>query len=163
MARTQRLRFALDAAYPGIVADTEALLAAVFPDNSAGRVLAHEGRMVVLWVYSQHLRCLFPQHGMGKKHERPILLEPWQHELVTAAPWDFLRGCIRSDGCVFINRTGPYEYLSYDFANLSRDILDLFVGTCARLGLRPRRYAKRVRLYRREDVARLVENVGIKS
>ena len=75
--------------------------------------------MVVLWAYSSHLTCLFPQHGAGKKHERPIALEPWQQELVAAAPWAFLRGCIRSDGSVFVNRTGRYEYLSYDFCNLS--------------------------------------------
>jgi hypothetical protein len=29
--------------------------------------------------------------------------------------------------------------------------------------LRPRRYARAVRLYRREDVARLLEYVGVKS
>lgn len=43
---------------------------------------------------------------MGK--EGAIKLEEWQHELLTTAPWAFLRGCIRSDGCVFINRTGRY-------------------------------------------------------
>jgi hypothetical protein len=56
--------------------------------------------------------CHFPQAGPGKKHERPIVLEPWQAAIVEAEPWRFLRGCIRSDGCVFINRTGRYEYLS---------------------------------------------------
>jgi hypothetical protein len=53
--------------------------------------------------------------------------------------------------------------LSYEFANLSADILDMFEGTCRSLGLRPRRYAKAVRLYRREDVAQLVEHVGLKA
>jgi hypothetical protein len=24
----------------------------------------------------------FPQHGPGRKHERPIVLEPWQLEIV---------------------------------------------------------------------------------
>ena len=69
----------------------------------------------------------------------------------------------RSDGCVFVNRTGPYEYLSYDFSNRSGDILDLFADTCRQLGLQPRRYAKHVRLDRREDVGRLLEHVGIKT
>ncbi len=91
------------------------------------------------------------------------MLEPWQQELVAVAPWAFLRGCIRSDGCVFVNRTGRYEYLSYEFANRSEDILDLFEGTCRALGLRPRRYARAVRLYRREDVGALVDRVGVKS
>ena len=83
--------------------------------------------------------------------------------LVEAEPWRFLRGCIRTDGCVFVNRTGRYEYLSYEFSNLSRDIVDLFMATCERLGLRPRRYRRYVRLYRREDVARLLAEVGTKS
>jgi hypothetical protein len=161
--RTERLRLTLDAAHPKVAAESEALLRRVFPGNRVGRFTAHEGRMVVLYVYSGHLSCLFPQHGAGQKHKRRIALEPWQQEIVSAAPWDFLRGCIRSDGCVFINRTGPYEYLSYDFANWSADILDLFVDTCVALGLRPRRYEKHVRLYRRADVVQLVERVGLKG
>jgi hypothetical protein len=90
-------------------------------------------------------------------------LEPWQQRLIDEAPWCFVRGCIRTDGCAFINRTGRYAYLSYDFKNYSADILDLFVVTCEAVGLRPRRYARHVRLSRREDVARLVQEVGLKS
>ena len=119
--------------------------------------------MAVIWIYSAHLSCLFPQHGDGKKHDRPIVLDPWQEALIDEAPWAFLRGCIRSDGCVFINRTGPYEYLSYDFANHSEDIIGLFEQVCLDLRLRPRRRSRRVRLNRREDVARLVEHVGLKA
>jgi hypothetical protein len=105
---------------------------------------------------------MFPQAGPGKKHLRPIVFEPWQIRLVEAEPWRFLRGCIRTDGCVFVNRTGRYEYLSYEFSNLSRDIVDLFMTTCESLGLRPRRYRRYVRLYRRNDVARLLAEVGTK-
>jgi hypothetical protein len=61
-----------------------------------------------------------------------------------------------------VNRTGRYEYVSYDFANYAPDILDVFVATCALLGLRPRRYAHHVRLNRRSDVAQLLEHVGRK-
>ncbi len=163
LVRSQRLRLFLDAKYATIVNDSERLLRSTFPENRVGRIRAEEGRMAVLWTYSSHLTCLFPQHGEGKKHERRILLEPWQQELVDAAPWAFLRGCIRSDGCVFINRTGRYEYLSYEFKNLSSDILDLAEATCRKVGLRPRRYARALRLYRREDVGLLVANVGLKS
>jgi hypothetical protein len=163
LARTQRLRLFLDAKYPTVVHDSEMILRQLVPANRVGRVVAEEGRMVVLSAYSSHLTCLFPQHGPGKKHRRRMLLEPWQRALVDAAPWAFLRGCIRSDGCVFINRTGRYEYLSYDFKNLSADILVLFVGVCESVGLSPRRYARHVRLNRRADVALLVEHVGLKA
>jgi Homeodomain-like domain len=159
MARAQRLRIFLDARYVEIVDETEALLRRCFPNNRVGRVLAHEGRMVTLWLYHSHLGCLFPQHGAGKKHERSIALEPWQIALIELAPFAFLRGCIRSDGCVFVNRTGPYEYLSYQFANYSQDILDLFVMACGFAGLDCRPTARYVRINRRESVARLLEHV----
>jgi hypothetical protein len=38
-----------------------------------------------------------------------IRLEPWQEDLVDAAPWALLRGLVRSDSCVFVNRTEPYR------------------------------------------------------
>ena len=107
MARTEQLRISLDAKYPNVNDEIDALLGRCFPDNRVGRVLLDGGSTVVLHVYNSHLSCLFPQAGPGKKHERAIALEPWQAERVAAAPWAFLRGCIRSDGCVFVNRTGP--------------------------------------------------------
>jgi Homeodomain-like domain len=161
-ARTERLRLHLDARYPIVVGEAEALLRRCFPANRVGRSSRHDGSMVVLCLYHGHLGCLFPQTGPGKKHLRPIVFEPWQIALVEAEPWRFLRGCIRTDGCVFVNRTGRYEYLSYEFSNLSKDIVDLFMATCEGLGLRPRRYRRYVRLYRREDVARLLAEVGTK-
>jgi hypothetical protein len=91
-----------------------------------------------------------------------IELEPWQQALVAQAPWAFLRGCIRSDGCCFVNRTGKYEYESYDFTNLSRGILELFVSACAQVGVECRVYAKRVRINRRASVALMLEHVGRK-
>ena len=118
--------------------------------------------MVVLAVLAASL-VRVSAAGAGKKHHRRIVLEPWQERRVAVAPWEFLRGCIRSDGCAFINRTGPYEYLSYAFANHSSDIVDLFERTCRGLGLRPRRYARCIRLNRREDVAGLVMHIGTKT
>lgn len=160
--RTERMRIHLDARYPTVVDEAEQLLQRCFPANRIGRTVRHDGSMVILCVYHGHLSCHFPQAGPGEKHLRPIVLEPWQLALVNAEPWRFLRGCIRSDGCVFVNRTGRYEYLSYEFSNRSRDIVDLFLSTCERVGLSPRRYPRYVRLYRRPDVARLLEEVGTK-
>lgn len=162
MARAQRLRLMLDAKYPVIVDDAADLIARIVPWNKVGRQFPHEGRMVTLHSYHGHWSCLFPQHGAGKKHERRISLEPWQERLVSAAPWALLRGLIRSDGCVFVNRTGRYSYESYDFANCSQAILELFVETCACVGVECRRYDKHVRIYRRASVARMLDNVGRK-
>jgi hypothetical protein len=139
------------------------LLRRCFPTNRVGRVTQSGGSNVIPYVHNAHLSCVLPQAGAGKKHDRPIALEPWQKDLVAAAPWSLLRGLIRSDGCVFVNRTGRYEYLSYHFANVSQDILDLFEATCRSLGLRPRRSRIHVRLNRRADVALLLEHVGLKT
>jgi hypothetical protein len=84
-------------------------------------------------IYSdwKHWRCVFPQHGAGPKHERRIRLEPWQGELVTRYPGQFLAGLIHSDGCRVINRVKHYSYPRYFFSNLSSDIRTLFVDACA--------------------------------
>jgi hypothetical protein len=170
-ARTQRLRIVLDRKYPTIVADTRALLDRAFVHNRVDAVSA-EG-CFHLSVYSSHLVCLFPQHGPGRKHERRILLEPWQGEHMKHAPWPFLKGCIRSDGCAFINRTDvhrevAYEYLTYQFSNMSKDIVDLFLAACDQVGVftrvnRDRRGRWDVRINRRPSVQLMFENVGMKT
>src|SRR3954451_6727312 len=153
--RTMRLRIALDAKYPRIIEETRALLDRCFPANSVDVIRKNlKGKCVNVSTYSNHLPCLFPQHGAGPKHRRKIVLEPWQSEIIDAQPWAFIRACIWTDGCAFINRTDvhrpkPYEYLSYHFANMSKDIIDLFVEACGRVN-------------RRESVALMEQNVGIK-
>jgi hypothetical protein len=97
-----------------------------------------------------------------KKHERRIRLEPWQADLVAQAPWALLRGLIRSDGCVFVNRTGPYCYESYGFYNRSTDILDLFARTCDQV-VAYRRNHRAIRINRRTAVAAMLQHVGRKS
>jgi Homeodomain-like domain len=72
MPRTKRLRLSLDAKYPTIVADAEALLRRAFPECRVGRVVADGGSTVVLWVYHGHLSCLFPQHGPARSTSGPL-------------------------------------------------------------------------------------------
>jgi hypothetical protein len=170
--RTWRLRVALDTKYEGIIGAIRALLSRCFPDNDIGEVEAHGGSMVFLSLYCSHLPCLFPQHAPGQKHRRRIALERWQQELLDAAPWRFIRGCIWTDGCSFINRTNvhqpvPYEYLSFDFSNMSHDIVRLFVDACDRVRLDYRVAHQpggpwRVRINRRASVRRVAADVGIK-
>jgi hypothetical protein len=167
LARTERMRIVLDAKYPRLIRETHALLERCFPANSVGITIKDRGSCFVVWVYSQHMACLFPQHGPGKKHQRRLILEPWQADLLRQAPWGFIRGCIRSDGCAFVNRTGPYEYLSYDFSNLSKDLVDLFCTACDLAGVQYRMNGGGrlwdVRINRRDSVALMVEHVGLKT
>lgn len=128
-------------AWPGVADETEAAMQTVFPDNSVHR-LQRTGCQNVK-VYSKHLTCLFPQHGPGKKHERAIILEPWQQAIVDAHPWEFVRGLIHSDGCRITNWTTRmvggerkrYEYPRYFFTNVSDDIRRLYTDTLDRLGV----------------------------
>lgn len=167
--RTNRLRLFLDAKHRRVVDEARQLLERCFGGNRVGRASAEAATMAVLSVYNAHLPCLFPQHGPGPKHLRPILLEDWQREIVSEAPWPLLRGLIRSDGCSFVNRTGPYEYLSYAFTNRSKGIIDLFLKTSRELGLRPRvtyfaaRSIWQIRINRRGCVARMRKHVGVKD
>ena len=82
---------------------------------------------VITTVSWKHWPCLFPQHGPGRKHERRIVLEDWQREVVTAHPAAFLRGLFHSDGCRVRNWASRpvagvakrYDYPRWQFPSLS--------------------------------------------
>ncbi len=139
--RVPSLRITCDNSWPGLMAECEQVVRAVFPDNSV--CLARKTGCHDVKVYSNHLWCMFPQHGPGKKHERKIALEPWQQEIVDAHPWDFIRGLVHSDGCRFTNWTTRmvrgerkrYEYPRYFFTNVSDDIRQLYTDTLDKLGI----------------------------
>ena len=162
-SRSDRLRIFLDTRYEGIVSDAQALLERCFPTHRVGRFRSGKGTTTILSLYCTHLACLFPQHGAGMKHTRDIVVEPWQTEILEREPWMFLRGLIRSDGCAFVNRTGPYEYLSYEFSNRSGQIRELFMDACDRVEVEYRAYRRYVRIYRRSSVALMQRHVGIKA
>lgn len=69
-----RLRIACCDAYPQLMAWCEEAMNAVLPVK-VGRVRGIG--CTELSSYSKHWACLFPQHGLGMKHERKIELAPW--------------------------------------------------------------------------------------
>ncbi|GAB3174406.1 helix-turn-helix domain-containing protein [Streptomyces incanus] len=139
--RTPSLSVVCAESWPGLMNACESAMRFVFPNNSVCRVRRKGCREIK--VYSKHIWCLFPQHGPGKKHERPIALEPWQRKLVDSHPWEFVRGLIHSDGCRMMNwatrmvrgERKRYEYPRYFFANKSDDIRTLYTDTLDRLGV----------------------------
>ncbi|MEU6474060.1 helix-turn-helix domain-containing protein [Streptomyces massasporeus] len=139
--RVPNLMITCTESWPGLMDACEAAMRAVFPENSTCRVRRTGCSNVK--VYSKHLHCLFPQHGPGKKHERRIVLEPWQQSIVDARPWEFIRGLIHSDGCRITNWTTRmvagerkrYEYPRYLFANKSDDIRRLFTRALDEVGV----------------------------
>ncbi|MGW8954880.1 helix-turn-helix domain-containing protein [Streptomyces sp. NPDC055709] len=159
--------------WPGLMDECEAAMRAVFPDNSVCRVRKQGCRNVK--VYSNHLTCLFPQHGPGRKHERPIVLEAWQQEIVDAHPWEFVRGLVHSDGCRNMNWTTRvvggerkrYEYPRYWFTNVSDDIRRLYTDTLDKLGIEWKDCTRAGRPYnisvaRRASVALMDAHIGPK-
>jgi hypothetical protein len=163
-----RLTITCCADYPLIIRETASAMNSVLPHNRVGRRL-RDGA-VDLGCYSKHLPCLFPQHGPGRKHERPIVLEPWQVDIALAQhPALFLRGLVHSDGCRSINRVrgkngAIYDYVRYTFSNRSNDIRRLFCDACDRLSVEWRQMNQfNISVARRLSVRRLDQIVGPKA
>lgn len=135
------------------------------PANRVNVIKHPVDNCVRVYCYSKHWPALFPQHGPGKKHERDIILEPWQGRILENHLDQLLRGLINSDGCRVINRIkGRYEYPRYQFSNRSDDIRAIFTGACDELGVgwtRNNRYD--VSVSRHADVALLDSFVGPKA
>ncbi|WP_324783660.1 transcriptional regulator [Streptomyces sp. H51] len=136
------LRIACADAWPGLIEQCRDAILRVRP--AAHVYLLQRQGCIAVTSYYRHWPVLFPQHGPGKKHERPIVLEPWQQAIVDAHPWEFVRGLIHSDGCRITNWTTRmvagerkrYEYPRYFFTNVSADIRRLCTDTLDRLGVR---------------------------
>ncbi|MDX3237734.1 helix-turn-helix domain-containing protein [Streptomyces sp. ME03-5709C] len=163
------LRIACADSWPGLIDACEEAMRAVRPSNSVCRV--HTRGCTMVTSYSSHWPCLFPQHGPGRKHERRIVLHPWQQAVVDAQPWDFLRGLIHSDGSRATNRitrnvaggTRHYEYPRYFFTNRSEDIRRLCTDTLDAVGVAWRRTnAWNISVARREAVALMDRFIGPK-
>jgi hypothetical protein len=161
--RVWRLRIFLDAKYPGIIDRCCGAIDILMPGQRAA-TLRRPSRCIEVCLYSKHWPCLLPQHGPGKKHLRPIRLEPWQEVLVKEATEEFVRGLIDSDGCRVVANDRGVRSVRYHFSNRSDDIRGLFCAALDELGIPwtlPGRY--QVAVYRKAAVARLDEFVGPKA
>ncbi|WP_433798870.1 helix-turn-helix domain-containing protein [Actinomycetospora sp. CA-084318] len=153
--------------WPGIRAEVERAMRAVMPTSSVSSVRRVGCREVK--SYSTHWTCLFPQHGPGRKHDRPIVLAPWQDRVAREHAGRLLRGLIHSDGCRITNWARPrpdgkrYDYPRYWFSNHSTDILDICSRALDEIGVEHRRPRwNAISVARKASVARLDEFVGPK-
>jgi hypothetical protein len=159
------LRVYCDTAYPGIVESIAGAIEAV-----RGRepwLGLHGDNCRVLASYWRHWPCLFPQHGPGRKHTRPIRLAPWQRALIERDPRPMLRGLIETDGWRGLNRVFVkgrwYEYPRYQFSNRSDDIRGIFTWACDLIGVEWRPWTRwHISVARRDSVALLDEFIGPK-
>lgn len=92
---------------------------------------------VDVYIYSNDIPKLFPQHGKGRKHERKIALESWQKDIINEHPLLFIKGLMQSDGSRFIRNIENRSYASYIFCNVSKDIIDILYDVCIGVGLSP--------------------------
>ena len=152
--RTYRLEVSLHKRQGPVIERVASAISALRPGHPVGFRLRES--VTIVNAYWNAWPTLFPQHGAGRKHQRPIVLDSWQRSIVEQNPQEFVRGCIESDGCRHRRVVAGRDYPAYSFTNHSNDILGLFVWACSLVGLRPRRANRvTVSLARREDVAAL--------
>jgi hypothetical protein len=162
-----KLRIVLDTKYPGIVDAVSHAMMAVNPGHSIG-LQPKPGRCVEVYMYWKHWPCLFPQHGPGRKHERPIVLASWQKAIVELEHRAFLCGLIDSDGCrivaTYYETKAVRKYGRYVFSNRSEDIHGLFTESLDAIGIhwtRANRWDTAVA--RQRDVRRMDDFIGFKE
>ncbi len=172
--RSHQLRVILDCRYPDVIEDCvmAMTLSLRHEVNVHVRPRKTDRGVIVEAAWKQWPRAL-PQHGPGRKHNRPIVLADWQRRIVDAHPQPFLRGLIHSDGCRTINRfntklpsgrVGEYEYPRYFFSILSPDIRGLFCEYCDELGIRwTQSNPRTISVSHRDSVALLDTFVGPKT
>jgi hypothetical protein len=158
-----------DEKYAAVNAHIQDLLRAVKPGCRPHT--RHRPGCLITTVGWKHWPCLFPQHGAGRKHERPIVLSDWQQEIVGEHPWDLLRGLFHSDGSRVANwatrivagEVKRYEYPRWQFVNRSEEILSVCTNALDEVGVSWRRSnRKTISVSTRAGVAALDEHVGLK-
>jgi hypothetical protein len=171
--RTMALELSLDGPYPNIIGEARAAVERTAPLLRVSVFSIPGSRCVLVKSYWKGWIEVFPQHGPGRKHRRPIRLVDWQQPIVHAYTKELLRGLIHSDGCRAINRfatllpsgrTGHYAYPRYLFSTLSEDILGIFTDACDRLGIRwTRSNHRNMSIAHRDSVALLDGFIGPKA
>lgn len=164
-AKVPRLRIFCCSLYSQIEAEVDAALSAV--SGNSVTVVRKQGcsERVAYW---KHWPCVFPQHGVGPKHQRRIELASWQQSLVRGHPWPLVRGLIHSDGCRAVNRVvtrgKTYSYPRYFFGNESTDILQIMGEALDRVGVAWRyNRPNSISVARRDAVALMDAHVVPKS
>ena len=165
-----KLRIVLDQKYPNIIGECAEAIQGVSERLNVGFV--QKVGCIEVNSYWKHWPCLFPQHGVGRKHERTIRLADWQSKIADEHAGQLLRGLIHSDGWRGTNlvrrpvdgRMKEYSYPRYQFCNESEDIKRIFCDACARLDIRWKRMnRKTISVARHEDVEKLDVLVGKKT
>jgi hypothetical protein len=125
-----QLTISMDSRYPAIADEARQAIEAVLPNNRANVAKRAGYNVTLITCSSKTLPTLFPQHGSGRKHNRPIWLAPWQRSITFVHAEELIRGLIHSDGSRFIatqrSKHQAYRYPRYCFKNRSSGIMAIF-------------------------------------
>lgn len=134
LKRCYRLRIFCDAQQETAQNKIIKALGKIFPNNKISKVnKALTETCTVVYAHHKNLNLLFPQHGVGKKYKRRIILHKWQEQILV--PEQFIAGLIDSDGCRYRCKTN--KRLFYNFNQKSKDIFELFLTKAKIIGLQP--------------------------
>lgn len=112
----------------------------IFPENKVNCKKKPSSNCVIVKVYNNCIWDLFPQHGKGKKHDRKLILEDWQKEIIKEFPEEFIKACVQSDGCIYIQKVSNRQYHRHNFINKSEDIIDFFLWALSLVGIQKKKY-----------------------
>lgn len=132
-----KLRIFTDCKHPNITNQCKNSLKLLFPNNKSTAITIYyknKPSCNELVIYNKQLIHYFPQHDIGKKHEREIMLLPWQENIINLYPHDFIKGLFHSDGCRFISN----NRIIYQFTNCSIDIINLYSNILNKLNIEHR-------------------------
>lgn len=161
-SNSYKLRITQDNKYQNSIREIKDSLSDFFDKNSS--ITESEG-CTILTIFDKNLPIYFPQHGIGKKHDRKIELSDFQRKNIDYE--SLLRGLWTSDGSFYRAKIGKYSYERYNFTNKSQDIISLFEESLLALNIK---YDKRVKkndihiiqIQKGSEVNKMKKIVGIK-
>jgi hypothetical protein len=89
---TYRLEISLHQRQTWVIEGVARAITALRPGRPVG--FRRRGTVTIVNAYSNAWPLLFPQHGRGHKHERAIVLERWQQDIVKSIPWSFFAAAL---------------------------------------------------------------------
>lgn len=123
-SRTYRLRISATIKYANIITTIKKSLQLILPHNSIYETVSNGCTAVT--INSNSLPEIFPQHGIGRKHEREIKLVEWQLKYLEENSKHLARGLFHSDGCRYAFSKDNLDRCFYSFVNCSTDIHQIY-------------------------------------
>lgn len=125
LPRTYRLRIFCNRKYQDIIDRNKHSLQTLFNTNKINILQQLHTQCDEVIVHNKHLDKFFPQHGVGKKHNRDIILLDWQEKIVGDNAEYFIKGLLDSDGCRY--KQTNVDRMYWQFTNKSLDIINIYI------------------------------------